>query len=146
MGQVTRKPIPKRPYKSSKSKRGSHKLKVTQEMRDLVERAAGIGIRVEEIAQLVAPGGVSTKTLYRHFKKELKVGKARAAVTVASTAFNMARSARYPAMTMFWLKCQAGWREKPREEERDPMDLAERTRKAINKMDELTTGMEARSD
>lgn len=115
-------------------------------MRELVERASGLGIRVEEIAQLVVPGGISTRTLYKYFSNELKTGKAKGTASIVRTAYNMARSGRFQAMTMFWLKCQAGWREKQREDEVDPMEQAERTREAIRKMDELTTGMSPRSD
>ena len=35
---------------------------------------------------------------------------------MAQTAYNMAKSGKFPTMTMFWLKTQAGWRETSRME------------------------------
>ena len=33
---------------------------------------------------------------------------------MAQTAYQMAKSGKFPTMTMFWLKTQAGWRETSR--------------------------------
>jgi hypothetical protein len=47
----------------------------------------------------------SEKTLRKHFRTELQEGSLHATVTVARTAFKMATSGDYPAMTFFWEKC-----------------------------------------
>src|SRR5947207_9488960 len=47
------------------------------------------------------------KTLRKHFSEELSKGLAEATAAVARTAYEMALSGRYPAMLLFWLKCQA---------------------------------------
>ena len=75
---------------------------------------AGNGMKHEQIAQML--GIRSPKTLRKHFRHELDTGHAEANAQVAQTLFKMATSGLQPAATMFWLKTQAKWREKPREE------------------------------
>jgi hypothetical protein len=55
----------------------------------------------------------SPKTLRKHFRHELDTGHAEANAQVAQTLYRMAVSGVHPAATMFWLKTQARWREKP---------------------------------
>jgi hypothetical protein len=49
----------------------------------------------------------SPKTLRKHFRPELSNGFAEAYAAVARTAYEMAVSGRYPAMSIFWDKCQS---------------------------------------
>src|SRR3954469_10474679 len=79
-------------------------FKATDEQRDLVKSMAMLGMQHEQICQVI--GVRSAKTLRKHFRCELTDGGLQAMATVAKTAFEMATSGRYPAMTMFWDKCQ----------------------------------------
>ena len=87
------------------------RFKATPEERKMVEALSGYGVREDEIAQTVREG-IDPKTLRKHFRRELDHGAARANAAVAQTAYKMAVSGQHPAMTMFYLKCRAGWKEK----------------------------------
>ena len=80
-------------------------FKPTQEQRKLVKSLAAIGLRQDQICELLHLR--SPKTLRKHFPRELSNGLAEATATVARAAYDMAVSGRYPAMLLFWLKCQA---------------------------------------
>ena len=77
----------------------------TPEQRKLVKSLAAVGLRQEHICEMLRLR--SPKTLRKYFREELFQGFAQAYAAVARTAYDMARSGRYPAMLMFWLKCQA---------------------------------------
>lgn len=88
---------------------GGHNEHVpTPEARQTVANAAGIGLQHAMIATLI---GVSENTLRKHYQLELDSGRARATFKVAAKLFNRAESGDLGAM-IFWLKAQAGWREK----------------------------------
>jgi hypothetical protein len=53
----------------------------------------------------------STKSLRKHFRKELDRGAIEATAKVGQTLYQMATSGKHPAATIFWLKTRAGWRE-----------------------------------
>ena len=80
-------------------------FKPTPEQRKLVKSLAAIGLRQDQICELLHLR--SPKTLRKHFPRELSNGLAEATATVARAAYEMAVSGRYPAMLLFWLKCQA---------------------------------------
>jgi hypothetical protein len=80
----------------------------TAEQRKQVETLAGYGLTVEQIGYVLA---CSHDTVKRHYVEELERGQAVAVAKVAQTAFQMATSGNEPAMTMFWLKTRARWRE-----------------------------------
>ena len=69
---------------------------------------SGLGMRFEDIAKIK---GMCDDTLKKYAQSELEAGKAMAKQAVMQTAYQMAVSGKYPAMTMFWLKTQAQWRE-----------------------------------
>ena len=60
----------------------------------------------------------SEKTLRRHFRKEIDSGGAEANYRVAQSLYRLARNGNVPA-GIFWLKCRAGWRERPESEQRN---------------------------
>jgi len=95
--------------KKTKSKGGRPSFKPTKEQREKVESMSGYGLTAEQICNLVE---VSRGTLFKYFGEELKLGEGKAHAQITHRAFDMARSGRFPAMTMFWLKCRAGWTEK----------------------------------
>jgi hypothetical protein len=80
-------------------------FRATPEQRKLVRSLAALGVPQQGICVLV--GLRSPKTLRKHFRPELFNGLAEATAAVARTAYEMAVSGRYPAMSMFWDKCQS---------------------------------------
>lgn len=80
---------------------------------------AGKGLNV---AQIAAALGISKSTLERRAaedsdaKEALDRGRAQADGAVIAAAFEMAKSGKYPTMSMFWLRARCGWKE-PAEEQ-----------------------------
>lgn len=56
--------------------------------------------------------GMSDRTLAKHYAEELRTAKASANAKVAGVLYQQAVSGKSLAATIFWLKAQAGWREK----------------------------------
>ena len=83
----------------------------TQEQRAIVKSMAAVGLPHEQIALKI--GVRSPKTLRKHFRLELDLGAVEANYAVGKTGFQMATSGEHPAVTIFWLKTRAGWRERP---------------------------------
>jgi hypothetical protein len=73
---------------------------------------AAYGMPEEQIASTIGPKGIDPKTLRKHFRRELLLGATKANSKVAETAYQMAISGKSPVMTIFWLKCRGGWKEK----------------------------------
>lgn len=73
-----------------------------------IESMAGLGMRHEDIAEVK---NMCADTLRKYAGPQLKRGKALARAQVMQAAFKMAISGKHTAMTMFWLKTQARWRE-----------------------------------
>jgi hypothetical protein len=86
------------------------KFNPTEEQRKLVKVFSGYGIPQEQIARRL--GIRSTKTLRKHFRKELDEGIANANYNVTKTLYNMATSGNHVVATLFWMKCRGGWRER----------------------------------
>jgi hypothetical protein len=83
----------------------------TPEQKKNVEAMAAYGIPEEDIARTIGEHGIDPKTLRKYFRHQLDVAATKANSAVAQTAYQMATSGKYPASTMFWLKCRAGWKE-----------------------------------
>ena len=60
--------------------------------------------------------GIIAKTLRKRYRAELDEGTPPALAEVIRTAYGMATSGEHAAMTIFWLKTQASWREASRSE------------------------------
>lgn len=79
-----------------------------------VETMSGLGLTVDKMAAIF---GLSKKTFERivadnpEVSDALEKGRAAAEANVTKTAYSLAVSGKVPAMTMFWLKCRARWRE-----------------------------------
>lgn len=56
--------------------------------------------------------GLDRKIFKRSFEQFFGAAVSRSIAQVAKTALDMAKSGEHPEMTMFWLKSQAGWRDK----------------------------------
>src|SRR5579862_2752745 len=111
---VTAAPLKKsRPSASSRGRRSNMprpKLNPTEDQRRMVKTMTAMGANQEEVAMRV--GVRSPKTLRKHFRKELDQGGSEANMTVAQALYKEAKAGDVKAQ-MFWLKCRAGWRDRP---------------------------------
>jgi hypothetical protein len=96
------------------SRGGHNKIEFDERDIEQIERMAGLGMPMKHMAAVL---GCSKDTMERRVKDTPEIaaaiekGRGNAAEIVYKTAFDMASGGRVPAMTMFWLKCQEGWRE-----------------------------------
>lgn len=90
------------------------KLELSQDQLVQIQRMAGLGLKVEQMAALL---NMSKKTFERRMEDTpgasdaLEKGRSAAAENVTQTAYKLAVGGKYPAMTMFWLKCRERWKE-----------------------------------
>ena len=91
-----------------RKRRGRPSYKATKVDREQVQVMTGLGLTADDICNVM---GFGRATLFKYFKDELSAGNSVAKSKVAQSAFMMATGEKHPAMTMFWLKCRAGWRE-----------------------------------
>lgn len=91
-----------------RKRRGRPSYKATKVDREQVQVMTGLGLTADDICNVM---GFGRATLFKYFKDELSAGNSVAKSKVAQSAFKMATGEKHPAMTMFWLKCRAGWRE-----------------------------------
>jgi hypothetical protein len=80
----------------------------TKALRDTVSMHTLVGTTQGDIAKII---GVDEKTLRKHYRDELDLAKARANASIGGALFNKAKAGDTTAM-IFWIKTQAGWREK----------------------------------
>lgn len=89
-------------------------IKLTTNQIETIERAAGLGLNLDNISYLI---GISPRTLDRRLsdceeaREAYNKGRAIAHEKVASKLFDLIEKGE-PAAIFFYLKCQAGWREK----------------------------------
>lgn len=92
---------------------------LTNEQINLIEKAAGLGLNLDDISYLI---GLSPRTLDRRLKDNSQAreaydsGRAKARLKVSEKLFDLIERGE-PAAIFFYLKCQAGWREKDKAEE-----------------------------
>lgn len=105
--------VPEELTKSSRFKNGQKIILQEDDIRQ-IELLAGLGMRHKDIAMVL---GFTNRTLINKFndhpeaREAYERGYARATAKVMKTAFDMATDGKNQAMTMFWLKCRAKWRE-----------------------------------
>ena len=80
---------------------------VDEAMREKVRYLAGVGVRQDDIAQII---GCAPKTLRKRFRAELDRGVAEANAAVCGYLFAAAKAGNISAI-IFWLKTRAHWRE-----------------------------------
>ena len=80
----------------------------TDAQRQTVQLHTTVGTDQETIARVI---DIDPKTLRKHYRDELDISKAKANATVGGALFNKAKGGDTAAM-IFWMKTQAGWREK----------------------------------
>jgi hypothetical protein len=81
----------------------------TEEQRRTVRAMSGFGIPQGDIATFLE---IDTKTLRKHFRRELDRGMVEATAKVAQSLLRMATTGNNVAAAIFWMKARAGWREK----------------------------------
>lgn len=91
-----------------KQKRDTTPHKPTSGTRALVRMHTTVGTDQETLARIM---GIDPKTLRKYYRDELDVSKAQANATIGGALFNKAKGGDTTAM-IFWMKTQAGWREK----------------------------------
>lgn len=108
---------------------------------DMTFKLTKLGLPLEQVADIL---GISKRTLERrmHIDEKLRTaiesGRANQIKDVSEMAYQMAVSGKHPSMTMFWLKCRAGWSSTPKEEPIEPpqSDVPENIRELLNLSDE----------
>lgn len=127
------------------AERGRPKIELTVEHRKQIETMSGLGMNLRQIAAVL---GVTEITLKRRLSEDpdlfdtVEKGRAMAISVVARTAYQLATSGKVPAMTMFYLKCRAGWSEKPIEEiEAEARARAENQKRTATELLELVSAV-----
>jgi len=90
----------------------SDKHKPTKESRATAESTSGLGLPHEQIAMLI---GIDDKTLRKHYRHELDMGKAKANGQIAKTLFQKATAGDTTSL-IWWTKSQMRWAETVKQE------------------------------
>jgi hypothetical protein len=80
----------------------------TDATRQTVQLHTMVGTTQADIARVL---DIDEKTLRKYYRDELDLAKAKANATIGGALFNKAKTGDTSAM-IFWMKTQAGWREK----------------------------------
>ena len=96
-----------------KRKQGRPPFKPTDEQREQVKAMSSHGVPHRQQAPLI--GCSSPKTLRKHFREELNIGKIQANAKVAGALYQLALEGNVKAQS-FWLKTVGGWQETGRVE------------------------------
>lgn len=80
----------------------------TANQREMVQLHATVGTPQAIIADML---GIDDKTLRKHYREELDQSLAKANASIGGALFNKAKGGDTAAM-IFWMKTQAGWKEK----------------------------------
>ena len=91
-----------------KRKQGRPPFKPTDEQREQVIAMSSNGVPHRQQAPLI--GCSSPKTLRKHFRDELNIGKIQAHAKVAGALYQSALDGNVKAQS-FWLKTVGGWKE-----------------------------------
>ena len=91
-----------------KRKQGRPPFKPTDEQREQVKAMSSHGVPHRQQAPLI--GCSSPKTLRKHFRDELNLGKIQANAKVAGALYQSALEGNVKAQS-FWLKTVGGWQE-----------------------------------
>lgn len=113
----------------------------TDTQRQTVQMHTMVGTTQADVAQIL---GIDEKTLRKHYRDELDLSKAKANATIGGALFNKAKGGDTTAM-IFWMKTQAGWREKQELEVTGDVGRVERVEISIVGQDATDTGDEATS-
>ena len=101
---------PKRKGGRPKGSKAVNKFVPTEQQRHLVVMMSTNGVKHDDQARALNCG---TRTLQKHFKDELSLGKMRATAHVSGALYRNAIEGNVSAQ-IFWLKARGGWREADR--------------------------------
>jgi hypothetical protein len=90
----------------------NHEHLPTDESKRMVESTSGLGLPHEQIGILV---GIDDKTLRKHYRHELDMGKAKANGQIAKTLFSKALGGDTTSL-IWWTKTQMKWAETIKQE------------------------------
>lgn len=79
-----------------------------------IENLAALGLTMDQIASVWDRGRKSFERYANDnplVKQAIEIGRIKSNMAVTKAAYQMAVSGEFPAMTMFWLKCRARWKE-----------------------------------
>ncbi len=94
--------------------RGRPKFKLDTDQIKQLEKMAGIGMTMEQMAAMFDMSKDTLENLYKRepaIKSALSKGRAKASAQVLQTLFNMAASGKCIAATIFWTKVRERWKE-----------------------------------
>lgn len=100
----------------------------TAEQMKTVERLAGMGVPMEDMAILI---GIAEKTLRKRYAKALETGRAKAHLEARTALFDEAVRKRNPTMLIFYCKTQLGMRDVSLPSTEAPEMLSSETREQI---------------
>lgn len=86
----------------------------TDEQRADVLKYAKIGVPHETIATIF---GINSDTLKKHFKEELRQGRAECTAAFIGTLYELGNVLKIPSAVFFYLKTKEGYREKDPEQQ-----------------------------
>lgn len=109
----------------------------TEETRQIVSRAAGLGLPIKQICALI---GVSDpKVLDRYYKNDMIAGEAAVNIQVAKNLYD--RTKKDTTASIWWTKSRMGWRETaPIEDEKSMKGLR------VNVIPKATDDVPTKSD
>mgnify|MGYP003135707183 CR=1 FL=1 len=107
----------------------------SEEKSKMVKSLSGLGITQEQICSIL---GIARNTLTKYYNEELTQGKAEANAQVAKNLYRIATGEGQGAVTagIFWLKCQAGWRDTSTLEVINADEDESRVRRIVNRLTE----------
>lgn len=126
-------------------KRGITPFEPTNAQRDAVMVAASGGVQHTMICRLIinptTDKAIGLSILRKAFHVELRGGREMANAKVIAALFRMATNEEKPDHTaaIFWLKCQAGWRE-PATQVEMKFDAADMTRFTQEELETIAAG------
>jgi len=91
----------------------------TEATRQTVQLHTMVGTIQPDIARVL---DIDEKTLRKYYRDELDLAKAKANATIGGALFNKAKTGDTSAM-IFWMKTQAGWREREEPREDRPITI-----------------------
>ena len=83
----------------------------TDEERKQVIEWAGLGVTIEDMAALLRDDGIDADTCAKHFKREIRRGKALAHVKMGDNLFQRGLNSVSDSPAIFYAKTQMGWKE-----------------------------------
>lgn len=129
--------------------KGSIVREITERDLEQIATMSGLGMPNKYIAAVL---GIPLATFSRRLNEDPRInetiqkGRASAAAQVTKTAYELAKSGKVPAMTMFWLKCRLNWSEAPvSDPEEDKLDKKEELENRKKRVDEIKKDLFSRN-